>query len=404
MDLTSPHAYWLISNGVGEVSDPLPGDMRADVVVIGAGITGALICDSLTSAGLSVIALDKRHPAHGSTSASTAMLMYELDAPLIDLIERLGSRRATDAYRAALHGVRTIARLAGELKDDVGFCRRSTLYLASRKRDIAKLRKECSARLEAGLPCEVLEPPAIRRVLDFEAPLALWSDSGAEVDPWRLTCALLSRCLERDFKVFGRTEVTGISASGRTLEVRTARGTVRARHVVVAAGYEAGTFLPRRVASLHSTYAAVTEPVKDFTGWKKRCLVWESARPYPYMRTTEDDRIMIGGEDDDFRNPAHRDALVPIKAKRLLAKARWRLPHIEMELAYAWAGTFAETKDSLPFIGAHPDVDPRVLFALAYGANGMPFGAVAAVSVWILMRDRYAFVRAENARAFPGLH
>jgi glycine/D-amino acid oxidase-like deaminating enzyme len=97
-----------------------------------------------------------------------------------------------------------------------------------------------------------------------------------------------------------------------------------------------------------------------------------------YARTTSDNRIMVGGEDDPFRNPAHRDARLPEKAKILLGKARRLFPRIEMELAYAWAGTFGETKDSLPFIGAHPEVDDRVLFALDYGANGMPFGAIAA--------------------------
>jgi glycine/D-amino acid oxidase-like deaminating enzyme len=49
-----------------------------------------------------------------------------------------------------------------------------------------------------------------------------------------------------------------------------------------------------------------------------------------------------------------------------------------MELAYGWAGTFGETRDSLPYIGAHPRGDPRVLYALGYGANGMPFSAIAA--------------------------
>ena len=99
MDLTSPHAFWLISNGVGDVPGPLPHDLRADVVVIGAGITGALVSDALTRAGLSVIALDKRHPAHGSTSASTALLLYELDAQLTDLISTVGPQTAIDAYR-----------------------------------------------------------------------------------------------------------------------------------------------------------------------------------------------------------------------------------------------------------------------------------------------------------------
>ena len=43
-----------------------------------------------------------------------------------------------------------------------------------------------------------------------------------------------------------------------------------------------------------------------------------------------------------------------------------------------WASTFGETKDSLPYIGAHPSCDSRVLYALGYGANGIPFSAVAA--------------------------
>jgi glycine/D-amino acid oxidase-like deaminating enzyme len=49
-----------------------------------------------------------------------------------------------------------------------------------------------------------------------------------------------------------------------------------------------------------------------------------------------------------------------------------------MELAYAWGGTFGESKDSLPYIGAHPRGDSRVLYALGYGANGIPFSAIAA--------------------------
>ncbi len=64
------------------------------------------------------------------------------------------------------------------------------------------------------------------------------------------------------------------------------------------------------------------------------------------------------------------------KASRLLAKARRHFPHIEMEIAFAWAGTFGETVDRLPFIGCHPDIDERVVFAIAYGANGMPFAAL----------------------------
>ncbi len=356
----------------------MPRNRRCDVAVIGAGISGALVCDALTVAGLSVIAIDCRYPAHGSTSASTALLQYELDTSLTDLTEDLGRERAVDAYRATLHGVRAIARLAGELKEDVGFRRRPSLYYASRSRDADALRAECATRRVAGLPCKILEPRAMRRIVDFDAPVALWTNVGGEVDPWRLAQALFARCARGDFALYGRTEAIRIEPTKGDVKISTNRGVIRAQRVVVAAGYEAEKFLPERIAELHSSYAIVTEPVKNFDGWGKRCLVWESARPYLYARTTSDNRIIAGGEDDPFRDPHERDKRVEKKADALLAKLRKLFPRIEMELAYSWAGTFGETKDSLPFIGAHPSVDPRVLYALAYGANGMPFSAVAA--------------------------
>jgi glycine/D-amino acid oxidase-like deaminating enzyme len=378
MDLTSPYAFWLLRNGLGEVPPPLSRDRRCDVAVIGAGVTGALVADAITAAGLSVIAIDRRHPAHGSTSASTALLQYELDTPLTELIDNLGATRAVDAYRACLDGVHGIGRISRQLEADVGYRRRPSLYFASRARDVKVLRKECAARRRARLPCEVLDTGELRKLVDFKAPLALWSNTAGEVDPWRLTQALLKRCATRDFAVYGRTEATRIVPGKRSVELRTDRGKITARHVVVAAGYEAERFLPRRVAKLHSTFALVTEPVNRFDGWARRCMVWESARPYLYARTTSDDRVMVGGEDVPFRDPRHRDSLVPAKCATLLKKVRRLFPRIEMEPAYGWAGTFGETEDGLPYVGAHPDGDPRVRYALGYGANGMPFSAIAA--------------------------
>jgi glycine/D-amino acid oxidase-like deaminating enzyme len=295
-------------------------------VVVGAGIIGALVCDALTNAGLSAIAVDRRHPAHGSTSASTALLQYELDVSLSDMMSDLGEARALDTYHATADGVEAIARVCKELGTGVGFQRRPTLYFASRARDVVALRRECSARQRAHLPCELLDRRALQDAVDFKAPLALWSTLGGEVDPWRLTRALLDRCAKRGLELYGRTTVRRIVPAKSHVEVRTNRGTIRAKHVVIANGYEAGQFLPKPVAKLHSTYAIVTEPVSSFAGWPDRCLMWETARPYVYARTTSDNRIMIGGEDDPFRDPDHRDARVPKKAARLLARAR-RLFH-----------------------------------------------------------------------------
>jgi len=51
---------------------------------------------------------------------------------------------------------------------------------------------------------------------------------------------------------------------------------------------------------------------------------------------------------------------------------------VPVKSAFAWAGTFAETPDGLPYFGAHAQYGPRVLFAMAYGGNGITYSALGA--------------------------
>ena len=152
---------------------------------------------------------------------------------------------------------------------------------------------------------------------------------------------------------------------------------LRAQWVVVAAGYESQAFLPQRVAINRSSYAFVSEPLRlqpEFA----RCIGWETARPYLYLRSTDDGRLIVGGEDDRIDIAARRDWRIPRKVEKLLRKLRKRMPDLQPAVGFAWAGTFAETADGLPYFGAHPQLDPRVLFAMAYGGNGITYSAIGA--------------------------
>jgi glycine/D-amino acid oxidase-like deaminating enzyme len=164
---------------------------------------------------------------------------------------------------------------------------------------------------------------------------------------------------------------------------------------VVAAGYEADAMLRLPATRLLTTFALISEPLPAFPGWPGRRLLWETARPYCYARTTRDGRIIFGGEDEPFVNPRRRDRALPGKTRSLLRRFRRWFPQIPLEPAYAWAGTFAETRDGLPFIGEHPGF-PRTLFALGYGGNGITFSFVAAD----LIRDLWLGKKNADAALF----
>jgi glycine/D-amino acid oxidase-like deaminating enzyme len=393
MDLTSPAPFWLLRNGLGIAPGPLAGNARCEVVVIGAGITGALVADALCAEGREVIALDRRQPGLGSTSASTAILQYEIDTHLVDLIETVGRARAEAAYLACRHGLRMLRRVCRELGGDVDLHERPSLYLASRRDRVPALRREARARQRLGLSSRVVSGDELRRTFGIDAPLAWLSGTAAEADPWRLTQALLARATQRGLRLHGRTHALAIEVDGALLRVRTDRGDVRAHHVVVASGYEAGAFLPQSVCRLHSTFALATDPLPRGDGVPRRALVWETARPYYYLRGTDDGRVLVGGLDEPYRDPARRDAALARKWKPLLARAKRWLPGRALVPAHAWAGVFGQTKDGLAYIGAHPKLDPRIAFALGYGGNGITFSAVAAEVIAARVagrRHRYA--------------
>jgi len=95
------------------------------------------------------------------------------------------------------------------------------------------------------------------------------------------------------------------------------------------------------------------------------------------MRGTPDGRLIVGGEDLPFKDPAVREAMLARQVRRLAAKYRELFDEDLPSIAGTWAGSFARTPDGLPFIGRIPGMHPALLFALCYGGNGITFGAHA---------------------------
>mgnify|MGYP003675511588 FL=1 len=379
MDLKSGYPFWAIKNGLMCAFPQLKANISCDVVVIGGGITGSLIADNLGKNGFDVVVVEQRDIAWGSSAASTALLQYEIDTHMADLARMYGEFHAVAAYKACAAAITDLRDLADEL-GDVDFGMRESLYFASKRGHRAELREEYDLRIKHEFDAEWLDAGGVKERFGIKAPCAILTKLAAQVDPYRMASKLLLRLAERGGRVFDRTVIDTIEPSEDKVTLQTQEGfRIQARHVVMAAGYASQKWLKQSVAKNRSSYAFITDPIEESAlGPLASTMIWESARPYLYMRTTGDGRLLVGGDDDDIDIPARRDRRVNSKAKGLCKKVRKLFPDLQMRPAFSWGGTFAETEDGLPFFGEHPQYGPRVQFALAYGGNGISYSMIGA--------------------------
>ena len=379
MDLHSTHPYWLLKNGLQQPYPPLESDISSEVVIIGGGITGALLAHHFGKAGIDTVLLDKREVAWGSTSASTALLQYEIDVPLHKLRETYGKEFADRAYRSCADAISKIESLLAELGKDCGFQRKPSIYMAEKEGDVEELRREFAARKEAGFEVEWLDEEALRDATGITRPAAIRSACGAQVDAFLLAHACFASAVDAGVRVLDRTGVEHCKFYPSCVDVITDRGyTVRCKRVVFATGYEVNDFLKRDIVNLNSSFAVATEPMPGaWPKWESDALIWEMAQPYLYIRSTDDHRIIVGGEDAPYKNAIARDNALPGKAVILIEKLKKLIPQINPEIAYAWAGTFGETEDGLAYIG-EVEEQPRAHYALGFGGNGITYSILAA--------------------------
>jgi len=380
-NVRSREPYWLLRNGIGAAGATLDGSLECDVAIIGAGITGALVADALVETGLSIVVLEERDIAQGSTSASTALLQYEIDTPLAKLTKLLGADRAMRAYTACARSFQLLESRMPELLALADYERRDSLYLAADDAAIAELEVERAARQAIGLHVAWVGADEVQRRFGCRRPGGILSSLGAQVDPLRLARGLFAGSVRHGVKVCARSRVDAIDAAGAGFQLRVGGHTVNAAHVVVCAGYESLRFLAPEVAQIHNTFALVTEPLANPARATGLPLIWESARPYMYVRGTSDGRLIVGGEDLPFKSAAARAALLPRQIRRLSGKYEQLFGEPLPPVAYTWAGSFAETEDGLPFIGAAPGMNPRLQFALCYGGNGITYSVHAGAMI-----------------------
>lgn len=355
---------------------PLAEDIRCDALIVGCGITGALMAERLTRQGLDVVLVDRELPGHGSTAASTSMLLWEIDRSLSELTELYGYERAVRAYRASFDAVGGLQTLMRDLDLPCDMRAKSSLYLAAGE-DATSLITEQVLRARAGLPGTFLDHRALFGAYEITRAGAIVSPNSADCDPMQMAIGLLNVAHGRGAR-FYEAETVRYDSASHSVGVSTSEGRIiEARHVILATGYVMPDIVKTKVQSPSSSWAIATAPQPDRL-WRDGVLIWEDSKDYLYARTTRSGRIIIGGEDSDkIIEPDARDALIPAKADVLRQRLKALWPRAELNITHRWAGTFDTTRDGLPLIGPVPG-HPNLFAAYGYGGNGITFSYLAA--------------------------
>ena len=378
MNLTTGYPFGLIKSGLSYNYPKLEQSIKTDVIIIGGGISGALTAYYLINAGIKCMIVDARTIGLGSTCASTSLLQYELDKPLTELTDLIGWDAAMLSYNLCSESIDTLEKICRKIKFK-HFQKQESLFFAAYKKDQNLLESEFASRKKAGFNVKLLDEKDIQKKFGFNAPAAILSSQGASTDAYLLTHALLQAGIKKGLQVYDRTEITKISYNKRSVKLNTLnKNSISAGRIVNASGYEITEFIDKKIVKLNSTYALASEQLSGgIIPWKERALLWNTADPYLYMRLSDDNRIILGGRDEEFYNPKVRDNLIKQKTALLKKDFQKLFPETELIPEFSWTGTFGSTKDALPYIGLYSKT-PHTYYALGFGGNGITFSVIAA--------------------------
>lgn len=374
-DLRGGRPCWDDSDTPDLPSDPCP--TRVEVAIVGAGIMGAMLAEQLTRQGHAVALLDRRPPSRGSTSASTALVMWAADLPLTMLADMYGKEAAIRRWRRVHRAVCDLDQRARALGPEVCWRPRQELYLAGTLLDPAGLRAEVELRREAGLPSTFLAPHDVSARFGLPDRAALLSSDVFEVDPVALTLALLAKARSSGATATYPAEVASIEQAGADVVlVMTEGGRLTAQKVILATGYEAARWFLPETFTLGSSYAIATDP-GTAPAWADEVMLWEASSTYLYARGTRDGRLIVGGGDEDLFDAERRDAMLKEKRAQLELTGADLIGKKDVQADCVWSATFGRSPDGLPAIGKARNGE-SIWLASGFGGNGITFAALAA--------------------------
>lgn len=345
--------------------------VHADVLIVGAGISGASVAWWLKDAGLDVAVIDRGDVCAGASGRNAGFVTCGSVEHFSRQVRTHGEDMALGLWRLSQENLSLIEEHLVADGLECAFRRAGTYSLAGGDHELTEL-TETARQLDGyGMRVEVVDEAHVREHLGahhFPGGV-LYLDDG-EVHPVRMVRGILERSGAR---FFPHHEVRTFRAIGDGVEVVTQRRVFRASVMVLATnGYS---------ADLHPWFADKIYPTRGQIMVTAPVAPFMSAPCYAnfvldYFRQLADGRVLIGG----FRQLAKEtevgtaDVVNPEVQAALETFLRRHFPALaDVPIEYRWSGTMGFSADSLPIIGALPGRSDVYLLG-GYTGHGIGWG------------------------------
>jgi glycine/D-amino acid oxidase-like deaminating enzyme len=359
----------------------LRGEHTGDVVIIGGGLTGCATAYTCSMAGLRPILIEGDRVGCGSAGRSAGLLIGEPGPLFRDVVQAHGVRAARRVFEAWGRGASDAAALLKRLKVPGGVTPLNDLLVGLRGDD-KLLRREQTAREEAGVLSRWLTDRQARPATSVDAIAALRLRDGFGVDPYRACVAVAGAASRRGATLYERSAVRKVTAGRKSVEVRTADGVVHADTVIITTGSATAEIKSlRRHFKRREAYLVMTGAVPAATRKllaPARATLRDLRTPHHRIRWTSDQRIIVSGADQDETPERTRQSLLVQRTGQLMYELLMMYPAISgLQPQYGWHLPYGETADGLMYIGPHRNF-PHHLFALGSGGDSITGAFVAA--------------------------
>ena len=364
---TTPY-WWDGTPRPAPAADGLPA--AADVVVIGAGYTGLSAALHTARGGRDTVVVDAEDLGWGCSTRNGGHVSTSIKPGFDELSARYGREQAFSLLEEGYNALASIEEFIAAEDIECDFRVTGKFIGAHNPAQYERLGREVENQVE-GLESEAWLVPRAEQHAEIGTDLyhgGVVLPKVAAVDPARYHQGLLRRVLEAGATVIGHCPALQIGRDGGGFRIATAKGSVRARDVIVASNGYTGSLTPwqrRRIIPIGS-YIIATEPLApglvDRLVPNDRMLGDTRRMVYYYRASPDRNRILFGGrvslaESDPFKS-----------GPRLYAEMVRIFPQLAAtRISHSWVGFVGYTFDTLPHLGKHDGIH----YAMGYCGSGV---------------------------------